>query len=112
MSATMARQGGWVQLEQSDMCLVLNMAKVAKGGFSRSAVEETQFLIKEPRAEVCEEKKRGVEFPGHKHVKAAMERHPAILLENQTDGCVPCQNGTVQNPQTHWRRNGTGAHPA
>jgi len=42
MSATMARQGGWVQLEQSDMRLALNMAKMAKGGFSRTAIEETQ----------------------------------------------------------------------
>ena len=31
MSATMARQGGRVQLEQSNMRLALNMAKMAKG---------------------------------------------------------------------------------
>jgi len=37
MSGTMARQGGRVQLEQSDMCLALNMAKIPKGGFSRAA---------------------------------------------------------------------------
>jgi len=30
ISANMARQGGRVQLEQSDMRLVLNMAKMAK----------------------------------------------------------------------------------
>ena len=66
MSATMARQGGRVQLEQSDMRLALNMAKMAKEGFSRAAIEETKYLIKKPRAEVREEKKRGVEFPGHK----------------------------------------------
>jgi len=52
MSATMAKQGGRVQQEQSDMCLALNMAKMAKGGFSHTAIEETQFLIKKPRAEV------------------------------------------------------------
>jgi len=50
MSATMARQGGRVQLEQSDMCLALNMAKLAKGGFSLAAIEETQQLIKTARA--------------------------------------------------------------
>jgi len=60
MSVTMARKGGRVQLEQSDMCLALNMAKMAKGGFSRDAIDETQFLIKKPHAEICEEKKRGV----------------------------------------------------
>jgi len=52
-----------------------------------------------------------VDFPGYKYVKAAMERHPAMLWENQTDGCLPCQNGTAQNPQTRWRCKGTGAPP-
>ena len=111
MSATMARQGGRVQLEQSDMRLALNMAKMAKGGFSRAAVEETQYLIKKPRAEVREEKKRGVEFPGQNKVKAAIARHPAMLRRNQTHGCLPCQNGTAMNPQTRWRCKGTGAPP-
>jgi len=41
MSATMARQRGRVQLEKSDMRLVLNMAKMAKEGFLRVAIEET-----------------------------------------------------------------------
>ena len=111
MSATMARQGGRVQLEQSDMRLALNMAKMAKEGFSRAATEKTKYLIKKPRAEVREEKKRGVEFPGHKKVKAAIQRHPAMLRHNQTPGCLPCQNGTAKNPQTRWRRKGTGAPP-
>jgi len=111
MSASMARQGGWVQLDQSDMGLALHMAKMAKGGFLRAAIEQTQFLLMKPSAEVREEKKRGVEFPGHKNVKAAMERHPAMLWENQTDSCLHYQNGTAQNPQTLWRMKGTGAHP-
>jgi hypothetical protein len=55
MSATMARQGGWVQLEQSDMCIALNMANMAKGGVVRAAIEETQCLIQKPWAEVREE---------------------------------------------------------
>jgi len=65
MSSTMARQGGRVQLEQSNMLLALNMSKMAKWGLSRGAIEETQQLIKELRAKVQEEKKRGVEIPGH-----------------------------------------------
>jgi len=100
MSATMARQGGRVQLEQSDMRLVLSLAKMAKEGFSRAAIEETKYLIKKPRTEVGAEKKRGVEFPGHKRVKAAIQRHLAMLRHNQTSGCLPCQNGTSRNPQT------------
>jgi len=40
MSATMARQGGRVQLEQSDLRLALNMAKMAKEGFLCDAKEE------------------------------------------------------------------------
>jgi len=111
MSATMARQGGRVQLEQSDMRLALNMAKMAKEGFSHAPIEERKYLIKKPRAEVQEEKKRGVEFPGHNKVKAAIQRHPAMLRQNQTSGCVPCQQGTAKNPQTRWRRKGTGEPP-
>ena len=72
MSATMARQGGRVQLEQSDMRLALNMAKMAKRGFSLAAIEVTQHLFKKPCAEVREEKKWGVEFAGHRKVKAAV----------------------------------------
>jgi len=107
----MARRGGRVQLEQSHMRLALNMVKMAKGGFSCTAIEETQYLIQKPRAEVREEKQCGVEFPGHTKVKAAIERHPAMLCHNQTAGCLPCQNGTANNPQTHWRRKGPGAPP-
>jgi len=111
MSASMARQGGRVQLEQSDMHLGLNMAKMAKEGYLRTAIEETKYRIRKPRAELREEKKRGVEFPGHTKVKAVIQRHPAMLRHNQVSGCLPCQNGTAKNPQTHWRRKGTGAPP-
>jgi hypothetical protein len=48
----MAKQGGRVQLEQSDMCLVLNMAKKAKEGFSCAAIQETKYVIEKPLAEV------------------------------------------------------------
>jgi hypothetical protein len=34
-----------------------------------------------------------------------------MLRHNQTSGCFPCQNGTTKNPQTRWRRKGTGAPP-
>jgi len=107
----MARQGGQVQLEQPDMRLALNMAKTAKAGFSHAAIEEKQQLITEPRGEVREEKKQGVVFPGHNKVKAAIERHPATIRENQTDRCLPCHHGMAKNPQTRWRRKGTGAPP-
>jgi len=111
MSATMARQGGWVQLEQSNLFLALNMANMAKEGFSRSAIEGMQHLIKKPRGEVREEKKWSVEFPGHNKVKAAIERHPAMVCKNQMDGCLSCQNGTAKYPQTCWKCNGKGAPP-
>jgi len=63
----MARQGGPVQPEQSDMCLALNMAKIAKGGFLRAAPEEMKFTIKKPCAEVQDEKTQGVEFHGYEN---------------------------------------------
>jgi len=109
MSATMARQGGHVQLEQSDMHLALHMAKMAKGEFLSAAKEETEYLINKPRTEVWAEKKQGVEFPGHKKVKAGTERHPAMLRQNHTPGCLSCLIGTAHNPLTCWGRKGTGA---
>jgi len=111
MSATMARQRGWVQLEQSNMCLALNMAKMAQEVFSQTAMEETQQLIKKPRTEVRKEKKLVVVIPWHSKVKAAIERHPAMVRENQSDGYLPCLNVTAKIPQTCWRRKGTGAPP-
>jgi len=111
MSATMARQGGRVQLEQSDMHPALNMAKMAKEGFLRGALEKMQYLMKKPRAKVREEKKRGVESPGHKKVKAAIEKHPAMFLQNHRARCLSCQNGTTKHLQTRWRNIGTGAPP-
>ena len=45
MSATMARQGGRVQLQQSDVGLALNKAKMAKGGLSCTAREQPKYLI-------------------------------------------------------------------
>jgi hypothetical protein len=53
----MSRQGGWVQQEQSDTHLTLNMAKMAKGGYLRAAIEETLYPIKTPCAKLQEEKK-------------------------------------------------------
>jgi len=72
MSATMARKGGQVQVEQSDMRLALNMAKMAKREFLHATIEQIEDLIMKPRAEVRAEKKRGVEFPWHKMGKAAI----------------------------------------
>jgi hypothetical protein len=61
MSATIARQGGQVKLEQSHMHLVLTMGKIAKAGFSCVTVKETQNPMKRPRTEVREKMKRGDE---------------------------------------------------
>jgi hypothetical protein len=90
MSATIARQGGRVQLEDSDMRLALNMAQMAKEGFSCAAFEEPNYLLETPRAEVREEKIQGVEFPGHKKVKAAIQTDRAMLRHNPTSGGLPC----------------------
>jgi len=84
----MARQGGQVQLVQTYMRLALKMARMAKGGFLRTAREETKHLIKKPCTKVWEQKKRGDEHPGHTKVIAAIERHPAMVYENQTDACL------------------------
>jgi hypothetical protein len=111
MSATMARQGGRIQLEQSDMRLSLNMGKMATEGISRAVIEEMKYLIKKPRAEIREEKNRGAELAGHTKVKAAIQRHPAMLRHNQISGCLRCQNVNAKNLQTRWRHKGIGAPP-
>jgi hypothetical protein len=46
MSATMARQGGRVQLEQADMHIALNMVNMVKHGIWRAGIKETKDLIK------------------------------------------------------------------
>jgi len=79
MFATMARQRGWVHLEQSDMHLALNMAKMAKGGFSRTTITETQYLIKKPHAKMREKQKQGVVFPANQEAKCVIQRLPAML---------------------------------
>jgi len=76
---------------------------MAKGGFSCPAKEETQYQLKTPRVEVKTEMKQGVEFTGCRKVMATVERHPATVCGNQTDGCLTCHNATALNPQTHWR---------
>jgi len=101
MSTTMATQEGRVQLEQSDIGLALNIANMAKGGFSSAPIEETQYQIKTPCAQVQEREKPAVEFPAHRDVKAARDRHPATVPENATDRWLPCQNGPAQNLQRH-----------
>jgi len=100
MSVTIAMQGGQVQLEQCNMCLALNMAKMAKEGFWRDAIEEMKYLIKKPRAEVQEENKQGVWFPRHNKVKAAIQRHPAMLRHDQKSGCLPYFYRTAKNQPT------------
>jgi len=72
MSATMARKGSREQLKQFNILQPWNMVKMAKGGFSRNALEETQYLITEPGAEVPEEMTRGVEDPEHIKRQAAI----------------------------------------
>jgi len=111
MSATMARRGGWVQLEQSDMRLAWIMAQIAKEWFLRAKIEETQYLIKKLHAKIWEEKKWGVQYPGHRVVKAAIQIHMDMLCQNLTAGCLSYQNGTAENPQACWRRKETGAPP-
>jgi len=58
MSATIARQGGRGQLEQSNMPLALNMVKMANRGFWRATIKELHQLAKQPCTEVREEKNR------------------------------------------------------
>jgi len=64
------------------MCLVLNLAKMAKVGISNAAMEETHNQIRNQSVDVGDVKKQLFEFPGHHNVKAAMVIHPAMLCVN------------------------------
>jgi hypothetical protein len=54
------------------MHMALNLAKIAKEGFSSTAIEDTQYLLLTSCAKAREVKKWGVEFPGHNKVKTAI----------------------------------------
>jgi len=103
MSSTMARQEGHILLEQSDMCPALNMAKMAKGRYSRTAIQETSYTIKIPRINVWEWKTGGVESSRPGRVNSLIAWHLAIVRENQMDSCLICQNGPVKYLWTCWR---------
>jgi hypothetical protein len=60
MSASMEIQRGRVQLEQSDMRLALNMAKIATECCPCAAIQETKYLIQKPRAVGPRRKEAGV----------------------------------------------------
>jgi hypothetical protein len=79
------------------MHLLLKMGKMAKEVLSRAAIEEKEYLCKNPPAEVREEKMRGVEFPVHNKVMDVIQGHPEMLRQNQMSGCLRCQNGTAKN---------------
>ena len=77
-------------MEQSDMSLPLYMAKMAKEGYSRAAIDDTKIVMKKQRAEVRAEKKGVLEFPGDNKVKTAIQRNTAMLCRYLTSGCLPC----------------------
>jgi hypothetical protein len=81
MSATMARQGGQVQLEPSGIHLSLDMAKMPTGWFSLTPIEEAQQLIKTPCTQLHVDIECGVVFSGHNKVKATIKNHLAMVCE-------------------------------
>jgi hypothetical protein len=96
----------------SPICpLALNMAKLAKRGWSYSAMEKSQYQIKKPCAKAQEEKMWGVESPAQSKLKAVTGRHPVMVPNNQVDRSLYCQNVTVQNLQARWRCKEMGAPP-
>jgi len=105
----MARQGVWVQLEQSDMHLASNMAITANEGYSHTALEQYQLVIMKCHTKVWEERIQGAQLAVDRMVTGVIERHPAMVCENQTDGCLPCHIATPRNPQTWWRCKVTSA---
>jgi hypothetical protein len=100
----MCKQAGRVQLEQSDLRLAMNTIDKSNFGLTPANINETLEIIRKPRAELREEKRRGVQFEGHKNVKSVLQVHPAMNKAKQLTGCLPCQNGIANNPATRWKR--------
>lgn len=65
ISATMARQEGWLQIQQSNMRLALNMTEMANRMFSHTSIHVTHQIIKKLRTQVQEGTQRAIECPGH-----------------------------------------------
>jgi len=91
------------------MRLAFNVFKMAKGVFSSAVNNVLSYLMMKHPTRVPEEKNWGVVFPGYKHARAVLESHPAMVCEIQTESFLLCQNGTEQNPLTHWRQKDMGA---
>jgi hypothetical protein len=66
-------------------------------------MEKMQYLINNLHTKVQQERMWWAGFPGYRKVKDTIERHLAIVCENKTDSCLPCQNGTAHSWQTCWR---------
>jgi hypothetical protein len=109
MSATKATQGGSVQLEYSNMYLALEMAKIATGGFSHTSIDVTQCLVNKQHTKFREVQKWGIAFAGDTMLKAAIERHPAMLRHNKMNRFFSRQRVTAKNQQTCWRCHSAGA---
>jgi hypothetical protein len=88
MSATMARQGDQVTLEQSDLHLVMNMPEMANGALSHLAIKKSQYVLKKPCSVVQEKRMWGLECPSNRKRKDEIEKHLAMVCEDQTDGCL------------------------
>jgi hypothetical protein len=89
MSTTLARQGGQIWLQQSDMLIVLMMAIMAKGGLLCAAQDETQYIINTPCAEVWAKRMQKAGCSGYGKVKGAIERHQAMVHEIHMHHCLP-----------------------
>jgi hypothetical protein len=65
----MPMQGCWVQLERSNMRLVLNLANMSKQGFLSTTIEKMQYRIKKLPADFQKEDMRGMELSEHYNAK-------------------------------------------
>jgi hypothetical protein len=98
-----------VQLEQFDIHLALNMAKMPRGGYLHAAIEEMQKQNMKTHAKVDTVKKWGVVILVYTKVKTAIERHPAMVRENQIHSYLPCQSDTAIIPRPCGRCKSTHA---
>jgi hypothetical protein len=85
------------------------MAKIATGGFSHTSIDVTQCLVNKQHTKFREVQKWGIAFAGDTMLKAAIERHPAMLRHKKMNRFFPHQHVTAKNQQTCWRCHSAGA---
>jgi hypothetical protein len=118
MSGTMAGLWGDLLLEQWDMGLQLNMAKITRYWFSYTTMKGTQSHLNQPSSKVREEMPRCDEFDEHKTLYSMIEEHLFMVHQNHMPRLRSypwwhlTESAFMQEAQRHWPTSPQPTHTA